>query len=225
MGPIAFSYGLAVYGFFLSTFAYAIGFVGNLLVSKSIDLGAPAGSAGEPLAVSVLIDVLLLGVFALQHSVMARPAFKRWWTRFVPRPMERSTYVLLASSVLALLFWQWRPLGHAVWDVAGGVAGDLLTVIFWAGRLMPRLVATMRGSFHIVILPRKMSASTSGSSFIAPAGMPGRLKAGTMPPITDGNWPRPERASSVGGSGLSEEPKSTVPALIWAMPPPEPMDW
>ena len=99
------------------------------------------------------------------------------------------------------------------------------TVIFRSGKAMPRLLATIRGSFHWVIRPRKMSASTSGSSFIAPGAMPGRLKAWTTSPITEGNWAMPARASSSGGSGLSEDPKSPVLALIWAMPPPEPIDW
>jgi hypothetical protein len=83
----------------------------------------------------------------------------------------------------------------------------------------------MAGSFHLVILPRKMLARVSPSSFIAPEAMPGTLTTGTTPPITDGNWARPDLARSSGFSGASEEPKSTVPALIWAMPPPEPIDW
>ena len=99
------------------------------MVFKSIDVGLPSGTAGEPLALSVLVDVLLLGLFAVQHSVMARPAFKRWWTRFVPKSMERSTFVLLASASLALLFMQWRPLGAAVWNVAGGPAGVALNAL------------------------------------------------------------------------------------------------
>lgn len=135
MAFLALLYGLAAYATFLATFLYAIGFVENLLVPKSIDLGLPEGAlAGEPLAVSIAVNVLLLGVFAVQHSVMARPAFKRWWTRVVPPALERSTFVLFASGALVLLFWQWRPLAApVVWDFAGGAAGTLLAAVSWTG--------------------------------------------------------------------------------------------
>jgi hypothetical protein len=109
MGRItAFAYGVVSYAVFFATFLYAAGFVGNLVVPKSLD-GAPVGTFGG----SLLIDLGLLGLFAVQHSVMARPAFKRLWTRIVPRAVERSTYVLASSLALLLLFWQWRPLGGA----------------------------------------------------------------------------------------------------------------
>jgi len=125
---LAFAYGLVVYCFFLVTFLYAMGFVGNLIVPKAIDDGA----AG-PVVAAVLVNVALLGLFAVQHSVMARPAFKRRWTKIVPKPVERSTFVLFASAVLALLLWQWRPIGGVVWAVTDPVGVSLLYAIFAIG--------------------------------------------------------------------------------------------
>jgi protein-S-isoprenylcysteine O-methyltransferase Ste14 len=121
-------YSTVCYLFFLGAFLYAIGFVGSLVVPKAIDTGA----AG-PITTSVLIDVMLLGAFAVQHSVMARPAFKRWWIKIVPEPLERSTYVLLASLILSLLFWQWRPLPTKIWNLSNSAAGDILWVGFFTG--------------------------------------------------------------------------------------------
>ena len=110
---IAFLYGLVVYVLFLCTLLYAIGFVTGLPVPKTIDSGPVV-----PLAEAIIIDMILLSVFALQHSIMARPAFKRGWTKMVPWVVERSTYVLLATAALALILWQWRPIPAIVWQVS-----------------------------------------------------------------------------------------------------------
>lgn len=125
---LALAYGVAAYLFFLGTFVYAIGFVGNIGVSKGIDAG-PISS----LPVTLAIDALLLAVFAVQHSVMARQGFKKVWTRIVPHTVERSTYVSAATLALALLLWQWRPLPGVVWDVRGTTAGTILMVLFAIG--------------------------------------------------------------------------------------------
>ena len=128
MGAAAFVYGAVSYVVFLVGFLYAIGFVGNLGVPKAIDTG-PAG----PVAGAILVNVLLLGLFALQHSVMARPGFKRWWTRLVPQSVERSTYVLISSLLLLLLFWRWQPILGVVWQIENRVAVTALQAFSYLG--------------------------------------------------------------------------------------------
>jgi protein-S-isoprenylcysteine O-methyltransferase Ste14 len=124
----ALIYGGLCYILFLLSFLYAIGFVGDIGVPKTIDSGA-AGSIAQAL----VVDLILLGLFAIQHSVMARPAFKKWWTQYVPNSVERSTYVLLSSLVLTLLYWQWQPLPAVVWSVASLVGAGVLVALFWLG--------------------------------------------------------------------------------------------
>ena len=130
MGRIlALVYGVISYVIFFVTFLYSIGFVGNLFVPKSIDTGPLAASMTR----AAIMNVILLSIFAIQHSVMARPEFKRIWTRFVPTAIERSTYVLLSSLALALLFWQWRPMADVVWDVQNSVGVYALWAVFALG--------------------------------------------------------------------------------------------
>jgi methanethiol S-methyltransferase len=128
---IAFLYGLVSYAVFFVAFLYALGFVSGLVVPKTIDTGAAA-----PFTQALLIDLLLMSAFAVQHSVMARPQFKQWWTQYVPKSIERSTYVLFASLVLLLLIWQWRPMPAVVWHIAAPTAARLVLGIGFAGWLI-----------------------------------------------------------------------------------------
>jgi protein-S-isoprenylcysteine O-methyltransferase Ste14 len=122
----AILYGGVAYAVFLASSLYTVGFVGNLLAPKSIDSGR-----GGPLGEALVIDACLLGLFAVQHSVMARQGFKRWWRRFAPPSLERSTYVLAASLVLLLLYWQWRPIPAVVWTIENEIAAAAIMGVFW----------------------------------------------------------------------------------------------
>lgn len=131
-----FLYGVVCYAIFFASLLYTIGFLANVVVPKTIDSGT-AGPVGQ----AVLINLLLIGLFGIQHSVMARPAFKTWWTKIVPEPLERATYVLASSLLLFLLFWQWRPMPTAIWRLDDSAAGMALTVLLFVGFLLV-LVAT-----------------------------------------------------------------------------------
>ena len=141
---IAFLYGLVAYAIFFVTFLYAIGFGENLWVPKSIDTGVVVS-----MAEAIVVNLVLMSVFAIQHSVMARPAFKRWWTTFVPPSVERSTYVLLSSLALVLLVWQWRPIPDAVWQVANPQIAMAITVLSLIGWVIVLISSFLINHFEL----------------------------------------------------------------------------
>ena len=163
MGGIAsVLYGVVTYALFLGVILYAIAFVGDLPVPKTIDTGATG-----PLGTGLIIDTMLLGLFALQHSVMARPAFKRWWTRYVPQPVERTTYVLLASLIMIALFWYWRPIPEPIWIIENPVAVAALTALFWFGWGLVFLSTFLINHFELFGL-RQVYARLRGRSLPEP---------------------------------------------------------
>jgi protein-S-isoprenylcysteine O-methyltransferase Ste14 len=163
---LSLCYGLLVYPIFLLTFLYAIGFIGNIVVPKSID----SGDAG-PVAESIVIDLLLLGLFAVQHSVMARRWFKRWWTRIVSPAVERSTYVLAASLALALVCWQWRPIAQPiVWSIGNATAASAVWAISWLGWAMLLVSTFLINHFELFGL-RQVFARVAGREMPEPQFM------------------------------------------------------
>ncbi|MEO8806765.1 MAG: methanethiol S-methyltransferase [Burkholderiaceae bacterium] len=164
MAFFAALYGLVAYLFFLATFVYAIGFVGNLpLLPKTIDSGAAA-----PLVETLVVNLALLGLFAVQHSVMARRGFKRWWTKLIPESVERSSFVLAATAALALLLWQWRPIADPVmWSVSDPVARFALQAVFWLGWGVLLISTFLINHFELFGL-RQVWANLRGQALPAP---------------------------------------------------------
>lgn len=174
--PLAILYGVIAYAVFLVSFLYAVGFVGNLVVPRTIDAGGPQSDWGTAL----IVDVVLLGLFAVQHSVMARPAFKAWWTRIVSPTVERSTYVLISSLLLLLLFWQWRPMPAIVWQTSAAAA-TVLTVVYWLGWAIVLLSTFMINHFDLFGLRQVYLAQ--GAAYQHPPFMTRGLYAFVRHPI------------------------------------------
>ena len=166
-----FIYGVVCYAIFFGTFLFAIGFIGGFAVPKTLD-GPPTAT----LAISIAVDLGLLALFAVQHSLMARPWFKRAWTRIVPPPVERSTYVLFSSAALILLFWQWRPLGGVVWSVQGDGARVALRALFASGWLLVLVSTFLINHFDLFGL-RQVWLQLVGKPYTHPRfGTPGPYK-------------------------------------------------
>jgi len=159
---IAFLYGIVAYVVFFITFLYAIGFVEDLVVPKTID-----GGMAAPLLQALIVNLLLMSIFAVQHSVMARPQFKRWWTKFVPAAVERATYVLLASLALALLIWQWRPMPAVVWQIADPQLAVAVTGLSFLGWLIVLTSTFLINHFELFGL-HQVANNLSGRPMPAP---------------------------------------------------------
>jgi protein-S-isoprenylcysteine O-methyltransferase Ste14 len=164
---LSVGYGLAAYAVFLGAFLYAIGFVDGIVVPKAIDDGKVT-----PVLEAVVINVVLLSIFALQHSVMARRPFKRWWTKFIPVSIERSTFVLLASLALILVFWQWRPVPIVAWRVNDPVAASALSGLSLFGWCIVLLSTFLINHFELFgvqqVLEHFLGRSSSTSDFKTP---------------------------------------------------------
>ena len=141
---LAFIYGLICYLVSFITLAYSVGFIGNLIVPKTLD-----SSSDGTLINGILIDVSLIALFGIQHSLMARKSFKKWWTKIIPNPIERSTYILMASLTLLLLFWQWHSLGGVIWNIQSPIASNIIYGIFALGWLIVLISTFMINHFDL----------------------------------------------------------------------------
>jgi methanethiol S-methyltransferase len=164
---LTFVYGTVSYTIFLATFLYAIGFIGNLIVPKTMD-----SPAQGPWQTALLVDLGLLGLFAVQHSVMARPWFKRALTRFIPEAAERSTYVLASSLALILMFWQWQPIGGMIWDVQDSTAQAIIYAGYASGWLLILVTTFVINHFDLFGLRQVwrnlLGKDQSGLRFVMP---------------------------------------------------------
>ncbi len=144
------TYGIFCHALFLAVYLYMAGFFGNILAPKTIDHGLPPGAEPTSTTAAVIINILLILLFVIPHSVMARPAFKKWWTRIIPESIERSTYVLVSCILMIILMWQWRPIGPTVWEVNEGPLHYILHGLFVFGWLMVPLVSLLINHFDLL---------------------------------------------------------------------------
>ena len=156
---LIFLYGVIAYVIFLGAFLYAIGFLGNFIVPKSINTGVESS-----MTLSIIVNALLLSIFAIQHSVMARPSFKKALTKIIPQAMERSTYVLLSSLILLLLYWKWQPLPEVVWSIENEIISTIVIVLFFVGWLIVFFSTFMINHFELFGLEQIYNNLKSKSS-------------------------------------------------------------